>query len=107
MPWVRLIRWVGALLVLLLVLAVVLTGTLWLYFHPNFTQGPLVTYGQRHSEPLYLDVIRPETTNGLGVVLMVSGRRRTPCIPGGGEGRPSRVGANWCPRPRSWKSSKT
>ena len=73
MPWLRLIRWVGALVVLALVLAVVLTGALWLYFHPNFTQGPLVTYGNRQGEPLYLDVIRPEKTNGLGVVLMVSG----------------------------------
>ena len=73
MPWVRLIRWVGAVLVLLLVLAVILASALWLFFHPTFTQGPLVTYGQRHGEPLQMDIIRPENTNGLGVVLMVSG----------------------------------
>jgi len=48
-------------------------GGLWLYFHPTFRWAPGIVYGQRHGRSLTLDVVSPEKSNGLGVVLMVSG----------------------------------
>jgi len=57
----------------ILVVAGVLAGSLWVYFHPRIDRVSGLVYGQRHGEDLTLDVVRPAHANGLGIVLMVSG----------------------------------
>lgn len=62
------------------VAAALVVGTLvagWVYFHPpcEWTRG--VEYGRRNGEPLTLDVLRPRSPNGLGVVVIVSGGWRS------------------------------
>ena len=49
----------------------------WVYFHPSceWTRG--VEYGRRHGQPLTLDVLRPRSPNGLGIVVIVSGGWRS------------------------------
>ncbi len=70
-------RAVFYLLVSVIVLVIVLSGTtasaLWWYFHPSHVRTHGIVYGQRHGEPLMIDVARPARPNGLGVALMVSG----------------------------------
>jgi len=70
-------RAVFYLLVSVIVLVIVLSGTtasaLWWYFHPWHVRTHGIVYGQRHGEPLMIDVARPARPNGLGVALMVSG----------------------------------
>ena len=56
-----------------LLVAILVFGSIWLYFHPGFTRTSGVVYGQRHGKDLTLDIVRPTKPNGLGVVLMVSG----------------------------------
>ena len=58
---------------LLLVLAAILAGSVWLYFHPAHERRSGIVYGQRHGQDLILDVVRPAKPNGLGIVLLVSG----------------------------------
>lgn len=52
----------------------VLVGAGWWYFHPqsNVTTG--VVYGQRDGQDLTLQIHRPNSPNGLGILLMVSGK---------------------------------
>ncbi len=73
MTGLRIIRWVGAVLVLLLLLAAAFASALWLYFHPSFTRLPAREYSQRHGEALVLEALKPHQPNGLGVLLLVSG----------------------------------
>ena len=49
----------------------------WIYFHPSceWTRG--IEYGRRHGQPLTLDVLRPRSPNGLGIVVIVSGGWRS------------------------------
>jgi acetyl esterase/lipase len=44
----------------------------WCFFQPacDWTRG--IEYGRRHGEPLMLDVLRPRSANGLGIVVIVS-----------------------------------
>lgn len=62
------------------VAAALVAGTIvagWVYFHPTceWTRG--IEYGRRHGEPLTLDVLRPRSPNGLGIVVIVSGGWRS------------------------------
>jgi len=57
----------------ILLLAMLLAGTGWWYFHPEITRQDNVVYGHRSGHELTFDVLRPSRTNGLGVVVMVSG----------------------------------
>ncbi len=50
-----------------------LVGVGWLYFHPGATWTRGIAYGERHGDTLTIDVLRPATPTGLGVMLMVSG----------------------------------
>lgn len=70
----RLLRWSLRLLLAFIVLAALLCGAGWWYFHPSFTVTPQVVYTQRHGHDLTLDVVRPDQPNGAGVLVMVSGR---------------------------------
>jgi acetyl esterase/lipase len=71
---VRRVLWsiltVLALAVAVMALAV---AVIWLYLHPHHERANDVVYGQRHGRHLAMDVLRPATTNGLGLVVMVSG----------------------------------
>jgi acetyl esterase/lipase len=60
-----------------LVLALIVVGALWVYFHPPLTRTNGWVYGQRHGRDLTVDVVRPARPNGLGVLLLVSGGWRS------------------------------
>ena len=73
MNWKRLFRntlWTLAAVVLLVALVV---GSAWWYFHPKVERTNAVAYGKRGEETLALDVLRPAKSNGVGVLLLVSG----------------------------------
>ena len=57
----------------LLILAGLLVGLAWLYFHPRVETASGVVYGKRHGRDLTIDVLRPANPNGIGIVLMASG----------------------------------
>jgi acetyl esterase/lipase len=70
----RRILWVTlAIVVTLLLLTGLSIGSAWLYFHPPVERSVGIVYGQRNGRDLAFDIIRPARTNGLGVLLMVSG----------------------------------
>jgi acetyl esterase/lipase len=46
---------------------------LWWYFTPPVTVTKGVAYGERHGRELTLEVVSPAQSNGIGVVLMISG----------------------------------
>ena len=50
-----------------------LVAAAWVYFHPSCQWQRSVVYGERHGEPLTLDVVTPSAPNGLGIVFLVSG----------------------------------
>lgn len=50
-----------------------LLGLYW-YFHPTVHRSNGIIYGQRGEHPLALDVITPARPNGLGVLVLVSGK---------------------------------
>jgi|UniRef100_UPI003783F7B3 acetyl esterase/lipase len=62
------------LVVALLLLALLLFGVSWWYFHPEFTLTPGIVYTQRHGHDLTLDVVRPVNPNGIGILVMNSGQ---------------------------------
>ncbi len=73
-------RWIKRTLWSLLILAllvVAIAGAGWWYFHPGFERTNGLVYGHRGSGPLALDVIRPRRTNGLGILMLVSGGWRS------------------------------
>lgn len=57
----------------LVVLAALIVGGTWWYFHPSVQRTNGVVYGQRGDRSLPLDVLRPAKPNGLGVLVLVSG----------------------------------
>lgn len=74
--WLWLPRWIRVMLTaigLLAVGAVLLAAVTWWYYHPYVERSDGIVYGDRHGQPLVLDIIRPSRPNGLGVVLVVSG----------------------------------
>jgi acetyl esterase/lipase len=68
------LRWFFRLLLALIVLAVLLFGAGWWYFHPEFTITPGIVYTQRNGRALTLDVVKPANPAGSGILVMVSGR---------------------------------
>jgi acetyl esterase/lipase len=73
MNWRRILK-VFLFSVLAVVLVVVLTvGGLWWYLHPSVRRTNGVTYGMRGDRPLKLDVLKPSSPNGLGVLVLASG----------------------------------
>ena len=74
--WLWFPRWLRITLltiVTLIALLATITGAGWWYLHPTVQRTDGIVYGQRHGQPLTLDVIRPRKPNGLGIALMVSG----------------------------------
>lgn len=70
----RFFRWFFRLLLALIVLAALLFGAGWWYFHPEFTVTPGIVYTQRNGRDLTLDVVKPANPTGSGILVMVSGR---------------------------------
>jgi acetyl esterase/lipase len=62
---------------LLLVLMLGLAGTGCVYVSPHAKRFNGIPYGKRGDKTLYLDVIRPDRPNGLGVLFLVSGGWRS------------------------------
>jgi acetyl esterase/lipase len=73
MTWRRVLRYGLLGLAIILALAGLLYGSIWLYFHPRFEWQRGLVYGTRRGQTLTLDVVRPARPNGFGVALMVSG----------------------------------
>ena len=71
--WVRGLLGIGGLILL----AALLAGGLWLYFHPSIARTDGVVYGKRHGHELTIDVVRPGRPNGLGIAVLVSGGWRS------------------------------
>jgi acetyl esterase/lipase len=72
----RLPRWLRrTLLAILLLIAVaaVAAGGAWVYLHPTPERTDGVVYGTRHGRDLTMDIFRPASPNGRGVILVVSG----------------------------------
>jgi len=70
----------GRLAFVVAVAAALVAGSIgagWVYFHPPCEWIRGVEYGRRHDVPLTLDVLRPRSPNGLGVVVIVSGGWRS------------------------------
>lgn len=55
-------------------LALLLFGAGWWYFHPEFTETHGIVYTQRNGHDLTLDVIKPANPSGIGILVMVSGK---------------------------------
>lgn len=49
------------------------TAALYLYLHPSVSRQDGIVYGRRHGHNLILNILRPQNTNGLGILVMVSG----------------------------------
>ncbi len=58
----------------LMAVALVLAGLGWWYFHPPARTFEEVVYTERYGKPLTIQVHQPEHGNGLGVLLMLSGK---------------------------------
>lgn len=69
----RLLRIFLKVTAVFLFLAILLVGSIWIYFHPHFERTTGLVYGKRQGKDLTLDVVRPSQPNGIGVLLMVSG----------------------------------
>ncbi len=69
----RAVRVVLKVVAVVLLVAIITVGSIWIYFHPSYQRTDGVIYGQRHGRDLTLDVVRPAKPNGLGILLMVSG----------------------------------
>ncbi|MBI5691514.1 MAG: alpha/beta hydrolase [Verrucomicrobia bacterium] len=73
MPLPRVARVLLWLLGAVLLLALSFSAATWWYLHPAVNRINGVVYGQRHGQPLAIDVLRPESPNGRGVLVMASG----------------------------------
>ena len=70
-----------------LLVAIITAGIIWIYFNPSCKRIDGLVYGQRYGRDLTLDLVRPAKPNGLGILLMVSGGWKSgpagSCKPGG------------------------
>ncbi len=72
-PMRRVVRLLLKFLLSLILLAMLLFGAGWWYFHPEFTRTPGIVYTQRNGRDLTLDVVKPANATGSCVLVMVSG----------------------------------
>lgn len=70
----RVLRLCLRALVLLLLSALLLGTAVWWYLHPETEVTRGVVYGQRQGQDLILEVHRPRQPNGVGLLIVVSGK---------------------------------
>ncbi len=70
----RVFRLMLRLALALVLLAVLLLGAGWWYFHPDFTVMPGIVYTTRNGRDLTLNVVRPANASGACLLVMVSGK---------------------------------
>ncbi len=70
----RLLRFLLRAVLVLLVALLVLAAAGWWYFTPAAHMLDNVVYTERHGKPLTIQVHQPEQHNGLGVLVMLSGK---------------------------------
>jgi acetyl esterase/lipase len=68
----RWLRWIMIVLLCLLLIILAGFGAFRWYFNPQVNRTVAVAYGQRGGNKLFLDVLRPQNPNGLGVLFLVS-----------------------------------
>jgi acetyl esterase/lipase len=73
MKVLRVLRNLLIALAAIILVALLLVGGVWLYFHPRLEVTKGVVYGHRQGQDLTIDVLRPPHPNGIGIVLMASG----------------------------------
>jgi acetyl esterase/lipase len=73
MKVLRVLRNLAIAVAALILVALLLVGGVWLYFHPRLEVTKGVVYGHREGQDLTIDVLRPAHPNGIGIVLMASG----------------------------------
>ena len=73
MKVLRVLRNLLIALAAIILVALLLVGGAWLYFHPRLEVTKGVVYGHRQGQDLTIDVLRPAHPNGIGIVLMASG----------------------------------
>jgi acetyl esterase/lipase len=73
MKVLRLLRNLLIAVAAIILVALLLVGGVWLYFHPHLEVKKGVVYGHRQGQDLTFDVLRPSHPNGIGIVLMASG----------------------------------
>jgi acetyl esterase/lipase len=69
----RFLKWFGLCLGSILILLGSVAGFGWWYFHPPVTFQTGIVYSHRNGRELTFAIARPQSGNGLGVVLLVSG----------------------------------
>lgn len=70
----RLLRYLLRVVLVLLVVVFALAAAGWWYFHPTARLLDHVTYAERNGKPLTIQIHQPEQPNGLGVLVMLSGK---------------------------------
>lgn len=73
MNWKRALRYTAWTVGVVVLIAALVVGGAWWYFHPAVHRTNAIHYGQRGDQILALDILRPENPNGIGVLLLVSG----------------------------------
>ena len=73
MKVLRVLRNLAIALAAIILVALLLVGGVWLYFHPRLEVTKGVVYAHRQGQDLTIDVLRPAHPNGIGIVLMASG----------------------------------
>jgi acetyl esterase/lipase len=58
----------------IILLALLLFGVGWWFFHPSFTETRGIVYTKRNGRDLTLDVVKPAHPSGSGILVMVSGK---------------------------------
>jgi len=73
MSWKRLLRRTLLTLAVVLLLAALVVGVVWSYLHPSVRRIDGIAYGKRGERTLVLDMLKPSSPNGRGVLVLVSG----------------------------------
>lgn len=68
------LKWLFRIAALIVLVGALLAAAGWWYLHPKTRVTKGIVYAQRHGQELTMEVHQPESPNGLGLVLIVSGK---------------------------------